>query len=160
MREAQSLQARGRHRVAKVPEKITVYFWMIKLLTTAMGEALSDFLVHHMNPYLAVVMGAAVFAMAILLQFRSRRYAAPTYWLAVAMVAVFGTMAADATHVALSVSYPYSTVTFAIILGIVFFSGGRPKARSPFTASTRNGVRCSTGRWFSAPWPWARPPET
>ncbi len=121
MRDAQSVQARGRRRVAKVPEKITVYFWMIKLLTTAMGEALSDFLVHHMNPYLAVVMGAAVFAMAILLQFRSRRYAAPTYWFAVAMVAVFGTMAADATHVVLGVPYLYSTVTFAIILAAVFF---------------------------------------
>lgn len=115
------MQTRGRHRVAKVPEKITGYFWIIKVLTTAMGEALSDFLVHHMNPYLAVMIGALVFAMAILIQFRSRRYAAPIYWFAVAMVAVFGTMAADATHVALGVPYLYSTITFAMILAVVLF---------------------------------------
>lgn len=121
MRETQFMQPARRRRVSKVPEKITVYFWMIKLLTTAMGEALSDLLVHHMNPYVAVMVGAVVFAGSLVLQFRARRYAAPTYWFAVSMVAVFGTMVADAIHVGLGVPYLDSSIGFAIILAIVFF---------------------------------------
>src|ERR1017187_6638826 len=78
----------------RVPE-ITPYFWIIKGLSTAMGEATSDYLVHAMDPVLAVALGFIGFAVALALQFSMRRYLAWTYWFAVVMVGVFGTMAAD-----------------------------------------------------------------
>jgi uncharacterized membrane-anchored protein len=105
----------------KVPE-ITPSFWITKILTTAMGEAVSDFLVSHLDPYLAVALGAAAFLAALALQLATRRYIAPAYWLLVAMVAVFGTMTADAVHVALGVPYALSTAGFALALGVVFLA--------------------------------------
>src|SRR6266571_2217121 len=76
----------------KVPE-VTVFFWVIKLLTTAMGESTSDFMVHHLDPIIAVIIGFIGFAIAIVIQFWVRKYVAWIYWLAVTMVAIFGTMA-------------------------------------------------------------------
>lgn len=103
----------------KVPE-ITVFFWIIKLLTTAMGESTSDYLVFQINPYVAVVLGCLGLAVALILQFAVRRYIPWIYWLAVVMVAIFGTMAADVMHVVLGIPYLVSTIFFAAILAIVF----------------------------------------
>ncbi|NMP22469.1 hypothetical protein [Sulfobacillus harzensis] len=113
--------SRRRPRRSKVPE-ITLYFWIAKLLTTAMGEATSDFFVYHMNPYLAVISGGVVWALAMCIQFKARRYYAPLYWFAVTMVAIFGTMVADATHVALGVPYYASSSAFAVILAVVLMA--------------------------------------
>ena len=104
----------------KVPE-ITAIFWMAKLLTTAMGEATSDFLATTIGPYVAVTIGFVVFAFALVLQFRVKRYVPWIYWFAVAMVAVFGTMAADVVHKQFGVSYGASTSFFAACLAVVFF---------------------------------------
>ena len=82
----------------RVPE-ITVYFWVAKGLSTAIGESTSDYLVHAMPPVLAVLLGFVGFLVALALQFSMRRYVAWTYWFAVVMVGVFGTMAADVLHV-------------------------------------------------------------
>jgi uncharacterized membrane-anchored protein len=103
----------------KVPE-ITVIFWVVKLLTTALGESTSDFLVYKINPYLAVAIGGAGLVVALTLQFSVRKYIPWIYWLAVVMVAIFGTMAADAIHIQLGIPYVVSTILFAIILVVVF----------------------------------------
>jgi len=103
----------------KVPE-VTVYFWIIKLLTTAMGESISDYAVNHVNPYIAVALGAVGLLVALVLQFSVRRYVPWVYWLAVVMVAIFGTMAADAAHIELGVPYFVSTAAFLIALAVVF----------------------------------------
>jgi uncharacterized membrane-anchored protein len=105
--------------IPKVPE-VNVYFWAVKILTTAMGEAVSDFLVKQYNPYLAVLMGFVVFAIAIVWQFRVPTYQTWPYWTAVAMVAVFGTMVADALHVGIGIPYKVSVTMFAIALAIIF----------------------------------------
>lgn len=102
-----------------MPE-ITAVFWLAKLLTTAAGEAASDFLTNTINPYAAVGIGFVVFAAALWLQFRARRYIPWVYWFAVAMVAVFGTMAADVLHKQLGVPYVASTIFFAASLALVF----------------------------------------
>jgi uncharacterized membrane-anchored protein len=107
------------HAASKVPQ-ITVYFWIIKILTTAMGEALSDFLAFRYGPVVAGTVGTAAIVAALALQFRVRRYIAWVYWFAVAMVAVFGTMAADGMHIELGVPYTVSTVFFAVCLAVVF----------------------------------------
>ena len=104
----------------KVPE-VTIFFWIVKILTTAAGESTSDFLVHIMNPVVAVLLGGIVFVVALALQFRARKYNAWIYWLAVSMVAVFGTMAADVLHIGLGIPYLYSTIFFAVALALVFW---------------------------------------
>lgn len=103
----------------KVPA-ITAFFWIVKILTTALGESISDYLVYSINPYVAVGLGALGFAVALALQFRARTYSAWVYWFAVTMVAVFGTMAADVTHVVFGVPYLYSTAFFAFALVLIF----------------------------------------
>lgn len=103
----------------KVPE-ITAIFWLAKLLTTAMGEATSDFLANSISPYVAVALGFVGFAVALVLQFRAKHYNPWIYWFAVAMVAVFGTMAADVLHKQFGVPYALSTPFFAVVLAAVF----------------------------------------
>lgn len=105
----------------KVPE-VFILFWVIKLFTTAMGESTSDFMVFHFNPYAAVILGFIAFIVVMWGQFRTRKYVPWMYWLAVLMVAIFGTMAADVTHVVLGVPYALSTTAFAIALAIILFS--------------------------------------
>jgi uncharacterized membrane-anchored protein len=103
----------------KVPE-ITIYFWIIKLLSTAMGESTSDYLVYHINPYIAVAFGCIGLIASLVLQLLVRRYIPWIYWLAVVMVAIFGTMAADVMHVVLGIPYLVSTVFFAVVLAVIF----------------------------------------
>src|SRR5947209_6004263 len=103
----------------KVPE-VTIFFWIFKLLTTAMGEVASDYLVVQLNPIIAVALGATGFAAVLVLQFSVRRYVAWIYWLAIVMVAIFGTMAADVLHVGLGIPYLVSTAFFSIALTIIF----------------------------------------
>ena len=109
----------NREHFSKVPE-VTAFFWIVKALTTAMGESTSDFLVHSLVPEIAVVIGGIAFVIALYIQFSKDRYVPWAYWLAVAMVGVFGTMAADVLHVGLGVPYIVSTVFYAIVLAVVF----------------------------------------
>lgn len=105
--------------LSKVPE-ITLYFWVVKILTTAMGEATSDYLVYHINPYLAVMLGTLGFLVALVIQFLARRYIAWIYWLLVVMVSIFGTMAADVMHIVIGIPYFASTGGFAAALIVLF----------------------------------------
>jgi len=104
---------------SKVPA-VKPYFWIVKLLTTAMGEAVSDWVVLDVNKYLGVVLGFAVFVVAIVWQFRTPRYRTWPYWTAVSMVAVFGTMVADVMHVVLGLPYMVSAVFYAVCLTVTF----------------------------------------
>lgn len=108
----------GRELFSKVPE-ITLIFWITKVLTTGMGEVFSDYLVISINPVVAVLLGAAAFGAAMLLQFSVHRYIAWVYWLVVVMVSIFGTMAADVIHVVLGVPYLISTLFFMAALAAV-----------------------------------------
>jgi uncharacterized membrane-anchored protein len=91
-----------------------------KVLTTGMGEATSDTLVHQLAPVLAVALGAVGLVVALALQFAAPRYRPWIYWLAVVMVAVFGTMAADVLHIQLGIPYVVSTAFFTVVLAVVF----------------------------------------
>lgn len=103
----------------RVPE-ITIYFWVIKGLSTAMGESTSDYLVHAMAPVAAVGLGFVGLLVALGLQFSRGRYLAWAYWFTVVMVGVFGTMAADVLHVGFHVPYVVSSLLYALILAVVF----------------------------------------
>jgi uncharacterized membrane-anchored protein len=111
--------AAGRHALSKVPE-VTAYFWITKVLTTGMGETASDYLTHRYDPAIAVGLGGVGLVAALAIQFLVRRYVAWIYWLAVVMVSVFGTMAADVLHVGMGIPYAVSTTFFAIVLVVIF----------------------------------------
>ncbi|WP_157506305.1 hypothetical protein [Ktedonobacter racemifer] len=112
---------RARQALKKVPE-VTVFFWILKLLTTAFGESSADYLfqVFGLKPLIALAIGTIGLIVALILQLTARRYIAWIYWFAVAMVAVFGTMAADVAHVGLGVPYQASTMFFVTVLAVIF----------------------------------------
>jgi uncharacterized membrane-anchored protein len=121
MRGEQTAKAWRRLQVPthlKVPE-LTALFWVIKLLSTAMGESTSDYVVFHIDPYGAVLMASIGLLVALVLQLRVSRYVAAIYWLTIVMVAVFGTMVADVMHVVLGIPYFVSTVSLALVLALV-----------------------------------------
>jgi uncharacterized membrane-anchored protein len=105
--------------VSKVPE-ITAIFWIIKVLTTAQGEALADFVYFRYGAVITGTVGATVLVVALALQFRARRYVPGIYWLAVSMVAVFGTLAADGLHIVIGVPYLWSAVFYGSSLAVIF----------------------------------------
>ncbi len=116
MRSKSHRQIRGREPVAaKVPE-ITALFWIIKVLTTGMGEATADFLAG-VNLVLVAAIGVFGFAGALWLQLRTQRYQAPVYWFAVMMLAVFGTMAADGPPI----GHLGSAVFYALVLAVALY---------------------------------------
>lgn len=139
MNKSFSVNTRHAQRLyTKVPE-ITVYFWIIKLLTTAMGEATSDYLVSHMNQFVAVALGGIGLVASLILQLSVRRYVAWIYWLVVVMVSIFGTMVADATHIVLGIPYYITTISFVIVLTVVFTTWYRvEKTLSIHSIYTRN----------------------
>ena len=102
----------------KVPE-ITLIFWVLKLLTTGMGEAMSDFMGQQSVP-IAGAVGIFGLGFALWLQFRSPAYRAVVYWFAVMMVAVFGTMAADGIHDGAAIPYTVTTPLFAVFVALTF----------------------------------------
>jgi len=108
----------ARVALTKVPE-ITAIFWVLKLLTTGMGEAMSDFLGDKSVP-IAAAIGIFGLAFAIWLQMRQRQYRAPVYWFAVMMVAIFGTMTADGIHDGASIPYAVTTPLFGSIMAAIF----------------------------------------
>lgn len=103
---------------SKVPE-VTGYFWAVKVLTTGMGEAASDFSVRSIGPA-AVVLAAVAFAVSLVVQFRAVRYHPWVYWTAIVMVSVFGTMAADIPHF-LGVPLAFTASFYLAVLVAVFW---------------------------------------
>jgi len=114
----------SRQTLVKVPE-VTALFWLTKLLTTAMGESTSDYLVKVVNPVIAVAIGTLVLLAVVAFQVGKDRYIPWVYWLAVLMVAIVGTMAADVLHKQFGVAYAVSSLFFALVLAAVFVAWHR-----------------------------------
>jgi uncharacterized membrane-anchored protein len=118
---------RTRRTHLKVP-KVIALFWIVKVLTTALGEATSDYFIHrvglHNKPALAaiVLVTGVILLVALAWQLSMRRYVTGVYWFAVTMVAIFGTMTADGVHVEFGVPYVASSILFAIVLAILFYA--------------------------------------
>ena len=103
---------------AKVPEVILL-FWVVKILTTAGGEATSDYLRVYGN-FKGGAIEATLFLVGLVWQFRTRRYSAFAYWFFAYSIAVIGTGVADFIHLDLGVSYGAATVLWALVLAAVF----------------------------------------
>ncbi len=106
---------------SKVPE-VTIFFWIIKILCTTVGETAADFLNTNLNLGLTgttLVMGVLL-VVALIFQFRSKRYLPGIYWLVVVLLSVFGTLITDNLTDNVGVSLVTTTIVFAIALAIVF----------------------------------------
>lgn len=106
-------------RAAKVPEVIAL-FWLVKLLTTAGGEATSDFLAHFGN----IVGGGTeliVFVVGLVLQFGTQRYRAFAYWFLAYAIAIFGTGVSDFLHLDVKIPYAGTSLLWAVVLGAIFW---------------------------------------
>ncbi len=106
---------------SKVPE-VTIYFWIIKIFCTTIGETAADFLNVNLNFGLtgtSVVTGVFL-AIIIFFQFRAKKYIPWLYWLTVALVSVFGTLVTDNLTDRLGVPLETSTIVFSILLGMTF----------------------------------------
>jgi uncharacterized membrane-anchored protein len=105
----------------KVPE-VTLAFWVIKIMSTTVGETGADYLAVHVGLGTAVtgaIMASLLFA-ALLVQLRMRRYVPWAYWLTVVLVSVVGTQITDALTDRLGVSLYLSTAVFAAALSATF----------------------------------------
>ncbi len=113
----------GRQMLNKVPE-ITIYFWIIKILCTTVGETAADLL----NENLGLGLTTTTYVMGILLiatlvfQFRARKYVPGVYWLAVVLISVVGTLFSDNLVDNLGVALQTTTIGFGIVLAVVFAS--------------------------------------
>ncbi len=106
-------------RFSKVPQ-VTLAFWVIKVLTTGMGEALADYFDHAFNPIIVVAISGVILSLTLWWQFSASRFVAWRYWSAVSMVSVFGTLAADAVHVVFHVPYWVSCLGFLFVVIVTF----------------------------------------
>jgi uncharacterized membrane-anchored protein len=104
---------------AKVPE-ITFLFWVVKILTTCGGEAVSDYLALG-NRLVGAVVEIGLMAIALVWQFRTRRYTAAAYWFLAYAIAIFGTGVSDALHLFVGVPYGGTTLLWAVVLALVFW---------------------------------------
>jgi len=105
----------------KVPE-ITVYFWLIKVLCTTVGETFADNLNENLGLGLSgtsYVMGALLIAVLVF-QFRARKYVPGIYWLAVVLISVVGTLVSDNLVENYGVALETTTIAFGAILICVF----------------------------------------
>ena len=105
---------------------------------------------------LAVGLGFIGFLAALVLQFSMRRYIAWTYWLAVVMVGVFGTMAADVLHVGFGVPYAVSSTLYAVVLVAVFVTWQMTEKTLSIHSIDTPRRELSTGRRWWRPSPWDR----
>ena len=105
----------------KVPE-ITIFFWIIKVLCTTIGETAADFLNTSFNLGLtgtSLVMGSFLI-IALFFQFRSKKYIPSIYWLAVVLISIVGTLITDNLTDNFGVSLVTTTIVFSIALATAF----------------------------------------
>src|SRR3954452_23889019 len=110
-----------RRMLNKVPE-VTLYFWVIKVLCTTVGETASDYLSDNVGLGLTktTYITAAALIVTLVFQFRLRRYVAPVYWLGVVLISVVGTQITGNLTGNHGVSLVTTTTIFSIVLAIVF----------------------------------------
>jgi uncharacterized membrane-anchored protein len=107
--------------LSKVP-MVTVFFWVIKVLCTTVGETASDFL--NVNLGLGLrgtsIAAGACLIVALFVQIRAKRYVPAIYWLAVVLISVFGTLITDILTDSLHLPLEISTILFTVALGLTF----------------------------------------
>ena len=105
----------------KVPE-VTVYFWVIKILCTTVGESFADYINETLGFGLTntTLLFSAALVGALVAQFRLRRYVPGVYWLSVVLISVVGTLLTDNLTDGHNVPLWISSTVFAVLLAVVF----------------------------------------
>jgi uncharacterized membrane-anchored protein len=116
-----SATARRTHWLNKVPE-VTLWFWIIKILATTVGETAADYLNDTLGFGLSntTYVTGALLVVLLAFQFRARRYVPAIYWATIVVISVFGTLITDNLTDAHNVALTTSTTVFTIILALVF----------------------------------------
>ena len=119
----------------KVPV-ITATFWVIKVLSTTVGETFADFLSVNvgLGPVVTDAAMLVVLAAALTVQLRKRAYTPWIYWLCVVLVSIVGTQITDFFTDTLGVSLYLSTVVFAVLLAVVFTAWFRQEGTLAITS--------------------------
>ncbi len=106
---------------SKVPE-VTIWFWVIKVLATTVGETAADFLADNLDLGLTntTYIMSALLAAVLVVQFRAGTYVPGIYWLAVVLISIVGTLITDNLVDNLGVSLVVSTTVFAVALALTF----------------------------------------
>jgi uncharacterized membrane-anchored protein len=131
---------RTRHLLNKVPE-VTIYFWLIKVLCTTVGESFADYINSTLGFGLTntTVVFSAALVVAMAAQFRSRRYLPAIYWTCVVLISVVGTLLTDNLTDGQNVPLAVSTTAFAMLLAVVFgIWYAREKTLSIHSITTRS----------------------
>lgn len=137
-----------RSLLSKVPE-ITIFFWIIKVLATTVGETFADFLSDTLGLGLTVttvVMSVAVLV-ALSFQFRAPRYVPGLYWLVVVLISIVGTLITDNLVDSLGVPLEVTTIAFAVALAGTFIAWYR--SERSLSIHTIDSVRREAFYWLA-----------
>ena len=105
----------------KVPE-VTIYFWIIKVMATTVGETAADLLATRLGLGLTITsyVMTAVFVAALIFQIRARSYVAPLYWVTVVLISIVGTLISDNLVDGMGISLVTTSVVFGVFLAAIF----------------------------------------
>ncbi|MEQ1188411.1 MULTISPECIES: COG4705 family protein [Acinetobacter] len=106
----------------KVPE-VTLSFWIIKIMSTTVGETGADFLAVNagLGQNITCAIMSALLLIALTIQLRTKRYTPWIYWLTVVLVSIVGTQITDLLTDGLNISLYLSTSVFSVALAVIFF---------------------------------------
>lgn len=121
--EPASARSQTREMLSKVPE-ITIYFWIIKIMATTVGETAADLLnvnLHMGLTYTSLVM-TVLFLVTLFFQFRAPKYVPKNYWLVVVMISVVGTLISDNLVDNMGIALRTTTILFSFALAATFIA--------------------------------------
>lgn len=102
--------------------QITLVFWLIKMMSTTVGETGADFMIFNFKlglPITSLIM-TALFLLVLVIQLKAKEYIPWKYWLTVVFVSILGTLITDNMTDNLGIPLAYSTIGFSILLALVF----------------------------------------
>jgi uncharacterized membrane-anchored protein len=120
-KRAASASSLGRQMLNKVPE-VTIFFWIIKIMATTVGETAADFLNVNLNLGLTntTFVMTGILLITLFFQFRLRKYVPGIYWFAVVLISIVGTLVTDNLVDNFGVTLETTTIIFAIALLAIF----------------------------------------
>ena len=116
-----SNQSKFSSMLNKVPE-ITLVFWLIKMMSTTVGETAADFMIFNFKlglPVTSLIM-TVLFLIVLVIQLKAKKYIPWKYWLTVVFVSILGTLITDNMTDNLGIPLSYSTIGFSVVLAVVF----------------------------------------
>jgi uncharacterized membrane-anchored protein len=119
--EVASARTLGIKMLSKVPE-VTIFFWIIKIMATTVGETAADLLSTNLNLGLTITtfIMSGILIITLFFQFKSKKYVPGTYWLAVVLISIVGTLITDNLVDNFGVALTTTTTIFAIALAVTF----------------------------------------